>query len=160
MFDPRHYLALLEPKPGAFNHARPLQHWDLPDCFGVLRQRLETEHASSGTRDYIKVLRLLEHATVRDLTAAVTKALAIGATGPDGIGLILPHSAEQPVALFSLDGCPHLKAFTIPPPDLDRLTHRCRIIETKGDSYRLHDAKTRARRPAQTTPMDPAPAAS
>jgi DNA replication protein DnaC len=29
---------------------------------------------------------------------------------------------------------------------LDRLTHRCRIIETKGESYRLQDARSRARR--------------
>jgi DNA replication protein DnaC len=29
---------------------------------------------------------------------------------------------------------------------LDRLTHRCRSIETKGESYRLSDARSRARR--------------
>jgi DNA replication protein DnaC len=28
---------------------------------------------------------------------------------------------------------------------LDRLTHRCKIIETKGESYRLQDASKRAR---------------
>jgi transposase len=118
VFDPRHYLALLERKPGAFDHARPLEGWNLPDCFGVLRRRLEGEHASSGTREYIKVLRLLERATLAELTAAVTRALAIGATGADAIGLILAHSAEKPVPLFSLDGRPHLKAFVIDPPDL------------------------------------------
>jgi len=37
---------------------------------------------------------------------------------------------------------------------LDRLTHRCRIIETKGESYRLHDAKKRTRRTTPTTVID------
>jgi hypothetical protein len=36
---------------------------------------------------------------------------------------------------------------------LDRLTHRCHIIETRGESYRLHDAKARTRR---TKPKDDA----
>ena len=118
VYDPRHYLALLERKPGAFDHARPLEHWNLPGCFEVLRRRLEGELGSSGTREYIKVLRLLERATMRELTAAATQALAIGAPGADAIGLILAHSAERPVGLFSLDGHPHLKAFAIDPPDL------------------------------------------
>ena len=36
---------------------------------------------------------------------------------------------------------------------LDRLTHRCRIIETKGESYRLHDAKARTRRTPNPDPL-------
>ena len=34
---------------------------------------------------------------------------------------------------------------------LDRLTHRCRIIETKGESYRLQDAKARTQPACQTS---------
>ncbi len=40
-FDPTHYLALLERKPGALDVARPLEDWKLPGCFALLRRRLE-----------------------------------------------------------------------------------------------------------------------
>jgi hypothetical protein len=117
-YDPRHYLALLERKPGALDVARPLEGWELPGCFGLLRRRLEADLGSSGTREYIKVLRLMEHASLSSLTDAVRAALEIGATSSDAIGLILRHRSERPVGLFSLDGHPHLKSFAIEPPDL------------------------------------------
>jgi hypothetical protein len=118
LFDPRHYLALLERKPGALDHARPLEGWDLPECFGLLRRRLEADLATAGTREYIKVLRLAERATVAALADAVNEALRIGATSADAVGLILYHRAERPVGLFSLDGHPHLKSVTVERPDL------------------------------------------
>ena len=121
-YDPLHYLALLERKPGAIDFARPLESWKLPDCFATLRRRLEADLGHRGTREYIKVLRLLENASAASLARAVDQALAIGATGSDAIALILFHHAERPVGLFSLDGHPHLKSYRIDPPDLAAYT--------------------------------------
>ena len=117
-FDPLHYLALLERKPGAFDSARPLADWDLPDCFALLRRRLETSLGHQGTREYIKVLRLAERASLTELARAVMAAAAIGTTSSDAIALILAQRAERAVTLFALDGRPHLQAFAIEPPDL------------------------------------------
>lgn len=59
-FNPVHYLALLERKPGGFDHARPPEHSDLSECFSLLRRRPEATDPHRGTRDFIRVLRLLE----------------------------------------------------------------------------------------------------
>jgi len=96
LFDPRHYLALLERKPGALDFARPLENWNLPACFALLRRRLEADLGSIGTREYIKVLRLMEKATVAELAGAIEVALSIGATSADAITLILFHRQERP----------------------------------------------------------------
>lgn len=108
-YDPVHYLALLERKPGGFDHARPLEGWDLPVSFGILRRRLEAEFAGQGTREFIKVLRLLERHSLSSLKAAVHQALEIGASSADAVRLILEYQQEQLVDLFCLDGRPHLK---------------------------------------------------
>ncbi len=59
-FEPVHYLALLERKPGVLDHGRPFADWQLPECFAVLCARLEAERDGEGTREYIRVLGLLE----------------------------------------------------------------------------------------------------
>lgn len=107
LFDPVHYLALLEKKPGGFDHARPLEEWGLPDCFSTLRRILEAEGA--GTRAFIKVLLLLESYPLESLREAVEYALDIGVHDADSIRVIVEHRREGPTALFSLEGRPHLR---------------------------------------------------
>ena len=41
VFEPLHYLALLEQKPRALDQAAPLAGWQLPECFAQLRRLLE-----------------------------------------------------------------------------------------------------------------------
>lgn len=118
LFEPLHYLALLERKPGALDVARPLEQWQWPECFTVLRRRLESDLGGAGTREFIKVLRLLESATIRQVAEAVASALAIGTHDADAVRLILEHRRERPVRLFSLDGRPHLAAVEVHAPNL------------------------------------------
>ncbi len=119
IFNPVHYLALLERKPGGLDHAQPLEDWDLPECFTILRRRLEREDTDGlGTREFIRVLRLLEHASVKQLADTIEYALDIGILDADSIRVILEHRRESPVALFSLDGRPHLKTVHVEATDV------------------------------------------
>jgi transposase len=107
-FEPIHYLALLERKPGGIDYARPLENWPLPACFGLLRRRLEAADPQRGTRSYIRVLRLLEKFSLKQLTDAVEYALDIDVIDADSVRTIVEHRADQPAELFRLDGRPHL----------------------------------------------------
>jgi len=117
-FEPLHYLALLETKPGALDHARPLAGWTLPESFGVLRRRLETEREGEGTREYIRVLRLLEKHPLPRLRRAVEAALAVGALTRDAIAQFLYPREDWRVTTFSLEGHPHLRLVRVAAPDL------------------------------------------
>jgi transposase len=119
-YNPLHYLALLERKPGSLDFARPLEDWNLPDCFDVLRRRLEGERQQDGRREFIKVLRLLEILQLSELARAIERALVIGALTMDAIRLLAQGGREQPARWFCLDGRPHLQGHDIPPPHLER----------------------------------------
>ncbi len=111
-FEPLHYLALLERKAGALDFALPLENWDLPERFGVLRRRLESDHGSEGTREYIQVLRLLEKRSMKQVEAAVGRALEMGCARYE---LIAQHvyGENQEAGTFRLDGREHLKVVNV-----------------------------------------------
>lgn len=117
-FDPVHYLRLLERKPGALDHARPLAGWDLPACFSVLRRRLETQEDGEGTREYIRVLRLLEKHELGALERAVEKGLRIHAHSRDAIAQFLYPQEDWAMSTFRLDGREHLRHVKVAVSDI------------------------------------------
>ena len=109
IFDPLHYLPLLERKPHSLAFAKPFENFDLPGCFEVLRRRQEHEMEQDGTREYIRVLRLLEKYRLADLTRAVEKALKVRAVTKDAIEQFLPSAKPWSQTLFTLGGRKHLR---------------------------------------------------
>lgn len=116
--DPTHYLALLERKPGALDHGRPFTDWDLPECFSVLRARLEHEQAGEGTREYIRVLRLLEKHSFAAVTRAVEHGLRANALLRDAIAQFLIPQEDWRQTSFHLDGREHLRHVRVAHTDI------------------------------------------
>jgi transposase len=117
-YDPVHYLALLERKPGALDFARPLQGWELPGCFEALRRRLEAERDGEGTREYIRVLLLLERHPLGRLAAAVEAGLRARAHSRDAIAQFLLPREDWRATTFSLDGREHLRHVVVAQTDV------------------------------------------
>jgi len=113
VFDPLHYLALLEQKTRALDQAAPLVGWQLPECFVQLRRLLEGRLKKQGNREYIQVLRLMETFALEEVAAAVEHALKLGVISFDAVRhLLLCHIEQRPPRL-DLDNWPHLPLATV-----------------------------------------------
>ena len=100
VFDPIHYLPLLEQKIGALDQAAPLQGWDLPDEFGTLGRLMESRMGRRGKREFVQVLRLLEHFSHQEVHHAVKDALRLGAVSFDAVKhLVLCRMEGRPPRL-------------------------------------------------------------
>ena len=119
-FDYRHYLPLLERKPGSLDHARPLVDMNLPECFNTLRRRLvaEQEKIGDGTREFIGVLRLLEDYPMVKLREAVEKGLNTRVHSRDGIAQFLIPRFSWRQTTFILDTRQHLRMVEVARPDI------------------------------------------
>lgn len=121
IFDPLHFLPLLEQKIGALDQAAPLQGWNLPQEFSTLRRLLEARMGKPGKREYVQVLRLLETFEMENVHGAVCQALDLGAIGYDAVKHLVLCRVERRPPRLDLDCYPYLP--------------RARVETTKPSSY-------------------------
>jgi transposase len=113
VFDPVHYLALIEQKINALDQAAPLADWDLPPEFQTLRRLMEARMHKAGRREYVQVLRLLETFEFEELHAAVKAVLKLGAIGFDAVKHLVLCQVEKRPPRLDLDVYPYLPRATV-----------------------------------------------
>lgn len=121
VFDPLHYLPLIERKIGALDQAAPLLGWDLPETFATLRRLLEARLGKAGKREYVQVLRLMEHFPLGEVEAAINDAIRLGAIGFDAVKHLVLCRIERRPPRLDLDLYPHLP--------------RARVETTRASAY-------------------------
>lgn len=88
IFDPFHYLCLLEERPGAFDHAKPLKQWraSWPACYHqMLRLLRDKWPEGKGVQEFVRILELHQHHAAPLMERAIEQALAYGCVHLDGV---------------------------------------------------------------------------
>lgn len=111
--DPRHFLALIERKPGALDQAAPLQGWELPPAFAEMRRLLEARSGRAGKREYIQILRLTEIAPPAVVGAVINDAIRRGVIGFDAVKQLLVARFEGRPARLNPSAYPYLPMATV-----------------------------------------------
>jgi transposase len=130
VYDPLHYLALLEHKSRALDQAAPLTGWQLPECFAELRRILDSRLCRYAAREYIQVLRLLETFELADVTHAIEDALRLGAISFDAVRHLLLCRIERRPPRLDMANWPHL------PPARVRTTRAADYMSLLASSAR------------------------
>lgn len=113
VFDPLHYLALIERKLNALDQAAPLADWKLPDEFATLRRLLEARMGKPGKREFVQVLRLMETFAIDDVAAAVRDAIHRGAIGVDAVKHLVLCRIERRPPRLDMAVYPYLPKATV-----------------------------------------------
>lgn len=115
IFDPLHYLPLLEQRPGAFDHAKPIRRWreGWPPAYErLLAQLRATWPDGRGVREFVRILELHRTYPADQLELAVEFALEFGGRDVASVLLCL-RQFEPPVVpppALDLTAQPHLVA--------------------------------------------------
>jgi hypothetical protein len=106
ILDPLHYLSLLEQRPGAFEHAKPLRRWrkSWPAVYERLLEHLRAKWPDGrGVREFIRILKLHHDYPAEVLAEAVAQALEFNCGHFDGVQLCLRQLTDPQAPISSLD---------------------------------------------------------
>jgi hypothetical protein len=93
-----------------------MKRLELAPCFDGLHRRLEAGQIHSrGTREYIRVLRLLEQHSLTDLTRAVQRAIELGVDCHEAVKHLVLCPPERVPSPLDLTGRSWLAAYRFLP---------------------------------------------
>jgi hypothetical protein len=125
VLDPVHYLATLERRPAALDHAPVYRDWEPSAALAGLRRELEAKYGlPGGTRQFIRVLQLLgEHPQSR-IERAIEACRAGHAVSAEAIvqrtRALAAAEAGRTSAIDSSYEATTIPRVSVPPPDLSR----------------------------------------
>jgi transposase len=94
VYDPWHYVAVLEQKPGALRNGAPFKRWELPASLQEVRTRLEGH--SDGDRQFVAVLSAVRRYSLDAVSEACSQALSDKTISSDVILAILSRNHDEP----------------------------------------------------------------
>ena len=94
IYDPWHYLPVLEQKPGALRNGAPFKDWDLPDALQEVRTLLEGR--TNGDRQFVEILCVVRRYGAAAVAAACTQALTDNTVSSAVILSLLSRTHDEP----------------------------------------------------------------
>lgn len=130
VFDPLHYLPLVEINPDSFDYVQPLKRWrkDWPPCYHQMLHLLqESWPGGKGVQEFVRVLTLHERFPAVQMEQAIARAISYGCVHLDGVLYCVNELAKEalPVEPGPLDLAAHpdLAAIGNQSVDLSRYEH-------------------------------------
>ena len=94
IYDPWHYIAVLEQKPGALRNGAPFKEWDLPESMSEVRKILADR--SDGDRQFVGILSVVRRYGLEAVAEACAKSIADKTVSSDVVLTILSRTHDEP----------------------------------------------------------------
>lgn len=94
IYDPWHYLSVLEQKPGALRNGAPFKEWNLPDAMKEMRILLEGR--PDGDRQFVAILSVVKRYGLEAVADACKQALSDRTISSDVILTVLSRQHDEP----------------------------------------------------------------